>query len=353
MNEKSGGRLMFQAGIFVAVMILTFWCVFRNQDLGRTMRAVREMSGEFMAAAFFLAVLFVAAEGCMIWYLLRGIGEQTKLFRCISYSFIGFFFSGLTPSATGGQPMQLYYMKRDGHTLSASSVVLMTVAVIYKLVLVLIGAGIVLFWRAPLKGYLGKYYGLYFLGLFLNALLVAVLLMVMFSPGIIRGLFSRAEMLLVKLGIWKNSVERQDKVNGFLAGYQETVCFLKRHKGMIAIIIAGTFLQRFTVFVLTYVVYCGLGLSGTAMVDVVLVQASVYIAVDMLPVPGAQGITEAMFASVFAAIFTRRYLIVSMCITRGISFYAVMLIGLLIFCAVNFTSNKKNIRIGVREQNGS
>ena len=81
-----------------------------------------------MAAAVFLAVFFVAGEGCMIWYLLRGIGEQPTLLRCMSYSFIGFFFSGITPSATGGQPMQLYYMRRDGNALSASSVVLMTVA---------------------------------------------------------------------------------------------------------------------------------------------------------------------------------------------------------------------------------
>lgn len=53
------------------------------------------------------------------------------LLRCISYSFIGFFFSGINPSATGGQPMQLYYMKKDGNKISSASVVLMTVAVIY------------------------------------------------------------------------------------------------------------------------------------------------------------------------------------------------------------------------------
>lgn len=237
--------------------------------------------------------------------------------------------------------MQLYYMKRDGNALSASSVVLMTVAVIYKLVLVLIGAGIALLWRAPLTRYLGKYYGLYFLGLFLNALLVAVLLMIMFSPGMIKNFCRRAETALVKLRIWKRYDERQEKVKRFLTGYQETVCFLKGHKGMIAAVIAGTFLQRFTVFVLTYVVYLGLGLSGAEMMDIVFVQASVYIAVDMLPIPGAQGITEAMYASVFGGIFPGGYLVASMCITRGASFYAVMVIGLITFCRVNFTEIKR------------
>lgn len=157
-NQKGMRRLIVNAVIFAVVMALTFWSVFRGQDFTKIVAAVRQMSGTHMAAAVFLAVFFVAGEGCMIWYLLRGIGEQPTLLRCMSYSFIGFFFSGITPSATGGQPMQLYYMRRDGNALSASSVVLMTVAVIYKFVLVLIGIGIVLFWRKPLRTYLRGYF---------------------------------------------------------------------------------------------------------------------------------------------------------------------------------------------------
>lgn len=340
MNKKGSRKLIVNAGIFIAIMILTFWFVFRSQDISRIAGALREMSEEYLAAAFFLAMFFVSAEGIMIWYLLRGIGERTTLPRCISYSFIGFFFSGLTPSATGGQPMQLYYMKRDGNSLSGSSVVLMTVAVVYKLVLVLTGIGILLFFNSSLRGYLKKYYGLYFLGLFLNTALVVILLMVMFSPGLIRALFGKIEKLLVNIRIWKQSDARRDKVDQFLAGYEETVQFLQSHKKIIAVILAGTFLQRFTVFVLTYIVYRGLGLSGTAVLDIVFVQASVYIAVDMLPVPGAQGITEAMYGSVFRQIFPGRYLVASMCITRGISFYAVMAVGLIVFGAVNIRKRK-------------
>ncbi len=332
MNRREARRLAINVGIFAAIMALTFWSVFRGQDFVQIVSAIGQMSGGYMAGAIILAIFFVSAEGCMIWYLLQGIGEQTTLPRCISYSFIGFFFSGITPSATGGQPMQLYYMRRDGNALSTSSVVLMTVAVIYKFVLVLIGIGIVVFWRRPLKSYLQEYYGLYFLGLFLNTALVVVLLMVMFSQGIIRGCFYKVEALLIRLHLWREKESRREKVDQFLSGYQNTVLFLRSHKKLIGITIAGTFVQRYSVFVLAFVVYRGLGLSGTAMLDIVLVQAAVYIAVDMLPIPGAQGITEEMYRGVFQKIFVGNYLVVSMCITRGISFYLVMLIGLAVFC---------------------
>ena len=267
----------------------------------------------------------------MIWYLLRGIGGSPHFRAAFRIRLSDFFFSGITPSATGGQPMQLYYMRRDGNALSASSVVLMTVAVIYKFVLVFIGIGILLFWRTPLRAYLQGYFGLYLLGLCLNAVVVAVLLMVMFSQGIIRSCFDKLEKMMICLRLWKRTEARREKVELFLSGYRETVDFLRRHKSLIGVTIAGTFIQRCSVFVLTAVVYRGLGLSGAAMLDIVLVQAAVYIAVDMLPIPGAQGITEAMYRSVFRDIFVGNTLVVSVCITRGISFYLVMLIGFVVF----------------------
>lgn len=338
MNEKkynSIQKLTLNIGIFAIIMALTFWSVFRNQDIAEIGSAIQKMPAQYMTATVFLAIFFVSLEGCMIWYLLKGIGEYTTLLRCISYSFIGFFFSGITPSATGGQPMQLYYMKRDGNTLSSASVVLMTVAVLYKFVLVLIGIGILLFWNAPLRNYLHKYYGLYFLGLFLNTALVVILLLVMFSPGIIRTCFYKIEQVLMRLHLWKKTDTRGKKVDQFLSDYQETVKFLQNHKKLIASCIFGTFIQRFSVFLLPYIVYLGLGLSGTAMIDIVFLQASVYIAVDMLPIPGSQGITEVMYQNIFKNIFTGQTLVISTCITRGINFYLMMLIGFAVFCIVS------------------
>lgn len=157
-----------EAGFFLLVMALSFYTVFRGQDIEQVREALRRLSPAAFGAAIMTALFFVCAEGIMIWYLLRSMHGTSSLRQCISYSFIGFFYSGITPSATGGQPMQLYYMSKDGNSLSESSVVLMTVALLYKFVLVVIGIGILVFWNEPLRGYLRSYYPLFLLGLGLN-----------------------------------------------------------------------------------------------------------------------------------------------------------------------------------------
>ena len=133
----------------------------------------------YVGAVLFLSVFFVAAEGCMICFLLRSVGVMVHMRQCIGYSFAGFFFSGITPSASGGQPMQLYYMKKDDIPLSEGTAVLMAVATAYKFVLAVIGTVMLLFWRKPLQEYLGGYFFWYMVGLVLNILLVSLLLLVM------------------------------------------------------------------------------------------------------------------------------------------------------------------------------
>lgn len=319
------------AVFFLLLAVLTFYAICKGNDMTKVAAAIREMDVRYLIGAAALGLFFVSAEGCMIWYLLRPLENKARFFSCIKYSFIGFFYSGITPSATGGQPMQLYHMNKDGLRVSESTVVLMTVAVIYKFVLVMMGLLMLLFGYGSLKEYLGEYIRLFGLGLFLNTALVVILFIVIFRPGLFKSIVFHGERFLVKLHILKHSGERLEKLSGFADRYHATVKFYLKNKRKIAVVIGFTVIQRLSVFFLTYLVYCGFHLSGTGATTIMMVQAAVYIAVDMLPLPGAQGITELMYKTVFAGIFPGSLLTASMCVTRGINFY------FLLICAALFT----------------
>lgn len=309
-------------------MGLSFYTVFHGQDMEQAIAALRSLSPSALCLALLMALFFVSAEGMMIYYLLRSMNGRSGILQCISYSFIGFFYSGITPSATGGQPMQLYLMRKDKNSLSDSSVVLMTVALIYKLVLVLLGIAMLVFWYKPLKFYLREFIPLFLLGLGLNLILVLILLAVMLSPKGIKSIIIRAEKSLVKIRLLNVSDQRTEKIEQFVGGYQAAVHFLLTHKRKVFHVCLFTLLQRCSVFILTWIVYRGFGLEGADAVTVTLLQASVCIAVDMLPVPGAQGITEFMYRNIFDGIFTGGYLMPSLYVTRGISFYFLLFVSM-------------------------
>ena len=331
------------SGIFFLLLAgLTFYTIFNGNDMKAVAEAIGRVHPGYLIGAAVLGIFFVCAEGIMIWYLLHALDKRAKLLSCIRYSFVGFFFSGITPSATGGQPMQLYYMNKDKLKMSECTVVLMTVAVIYKLVLVVMGIGILLFAHKELAGFLGAYLYLYYLGLFLNVIVVAVLLFVMVRPKLFTGVVFSIEKFLVKLHLLKPSDTRVNRLTGFVERYHDTVQFFLKNKHRIVGVISITFLQRMSVFVLTYVIYRGFRLDGISAMTVIFLQASVYIAVDMLPLPGAQGITELMYKNVFAAVFPGNLLTASMCVTRAINFYFLLILSaaVTLWCYIKYKVRK-------------
>ena len=289
---------IISAIVFILLAALTFYVIFKGNDMEAVVESVRTLHPLYLCAAVATAFFFVSAEGFMICYLLRSLNYKTSAATCVKYSFVGFFFSGITPSATGGQPMQLYYMQKEGHKVSDSSVVLMTVAVIYKFVLVVMGIGILIFCYKPLADHLQGYLYLYYLGLFLNTLLVVVLLFIMVSPKCFKGIVVGGEKLLKKLRILKNSGERTKKLIEMADQYHEAVLF--------------------------------------------------FLAVDMLPLPGAQGITEMMYKTAFSQVFTGATLTASMCVTRGLNFYIVLIVSALVAAWCHFKSKVGHAMSGTR-----
>ena len=188
---------------------------------------------------------------------------------------------------------------------------------------------ILLFWQKLLKEHFGGYFFWYIVGLSLNVLLVILLLFVMLKPVLIRHLAEKIIVMAQKCGMKIPKEKWLEKLDGFLDGYRGTVLFFREHKEKILILIVMTFVQRSSAFLLTFLVYLGFGLSGTAMYQILLLQAAIYVAVDMLPVPGAQGITEAMYGKVFLPVFSGQYLVPAMCVTRGVGFYLMLVIGAL------------------------
>ena len=315
--------------MFLAIMMLTFGVVLRGQNFSQLKSTLIRMKPVYVGAALFLSVFFVAAEGCMICFLLRSVGIIVHVRQCVGYSFAGFFFSGITPSASGGQPMQLYYMKRDGIPLPEGTAVLMAVATAYKFVLAVVGMMILLFWQKLLKEHLGGYFFWYIVGLSLNVLLVILLFICHVKTGSDPSSGRKNNCHGTKMRHENTKREMVGKTGRISGWVPWNGSLFPGSQRKILILIVMTFVQRSSAFLLTFLVYLGFGLSGTAMYQILLLQAAIYVAVDMLPVPGAQGITEAMYGKVFLPVFSGQYLVPAMCVTRGVGFYLMLVIGAL------------------------
>lgn len=89
----------------------------------------------FILIGFAMMFIYVACEGINIYLGMKALNQKTTLLKCMGYAFIGFYFSSITPSASGGQPAQVYYMKKDDINISYSSLILLVIVVIHQVVI--------------------------------------------------------------------------------------------------------------------------------------------------------------------------------------------------------------------------
>ena len=228
---------------------------------------------------------------------------------------------------------------------------MLLIAFLNTLIVVFVAFTIFFMARTTIKDSLGIYYFLFFVGIVINGGIVVVLLLVMLFPQFIRFIMRKIIELLFRMhilgrkkkdGTNGKAIEAfYDDIDAFIGRYREVVKFMLSHKSVFIVMLIITFIQRATIFLITFFIYMGLGLSGTPLFTLIIVQAAVTIACDMLPLPGAQGITEIVYTQAYANIFPGPSLGLSMIVSRGISFYLVFLVSL--GFAVSFSiQNRRN-----------
>ena len=337
---KSRKKIIFN-GVFLAVVFaLTIYGVFHGEDLSSMMDAIHRADKRWLIPGIALVAFFIWGESIIIWYMMRSSGIQLKKRTCFLFSSVGFFFSCITPSASGGQPMQIYYMKKEKISIPVSTVILMIVTITYKLVLVVIGIGIAIFGRGFLHKYLEGILPVFYLGLALNIFCVTFMTILVFHPLLAKAIMVKGMKLLERLHLVKKKDGRLKKLEDSMDTYRNTAAYLKNNPFVIVKVIGITFIQRMALFAVTWFVYQAFGLHGTGFWEILFLQAVISVSVDMLPLPGGMGISETLFLNIFSPVFGG-LLLPGMVLSRGLGYYGELLISSAFTVVAQLTIGKK------------
>lgn len=222
--------------------------------------------------------------------------------------------------------MQVYFMKKENIPVPISTVILMIVTITYKMVLVLVGGVLAVFGRDFLSFHMGDLVWIFYLGMVTNTVLVLSLILLVFHPSLAKKILLLIFAALEKMHILKHKEGRLSKIENSMDLYQSTAVYMKNHMWLMLRVMLVTIVQRVALFLVTYLVYRGFGLHGFGWMKIVALQAVISISVDLLPLPGAMGVSETVFMLIFGPVFGE-LLLPGMILSRGISFYTQLIIS--------------------------
>lgn len=294
----------------------------------------------------------IPALGCMLLYFIcmaRNIraglsifGDKCTRLQPMNYTLSGFFFSSITPSSSGGQPAQLYYMTRDGISLSHGTFALLLELLSFVSASVLLGiSGMAIFWLRGGALELGSgVIWLYFLGFAINLFAIFAILSFMFSQKI-SDIITRLVLWFNKKILKKESFK--DSVLRSIGEYREAAQYLKKHWLIFAKMLLISLIQLASYHSVPYFCCLAMGGAGVHLLDVVSLQSFLYASVSSLPFPGAAGITEGGFAILFSNILSTDLMASTMILSRMCSFVLPLIVsGLSVLLQSDFLRRKRH-----------
>ena len=191
MRMKKQVKNVVCVGAVLALLAWTVYTIFQEQTPGQLAAALLSADWRVLLLGLPMMALFICCEAKATHSILRALGCPQPFRKCAYYSSVGFFFSTITPSATGGQPAQVCAMSRDGVPAASGALDMLLVTIGYNTGAMIWGV-FALFTAGGLTERLGGQVGLLLgLGLAVFALLDVAMFLFLFLPGPARRLLQR------------------------------------------------------------------------------------------------------------------------------------------------------------------
>lgn len=324
--------------IFVVLIVVTFIIIFKNYNIKNTINMIGNANIGYILLAFLCMIIYFIADGLNNKSILEGLGKKISLLQSIKYPVIGFFFSGITPAAGGGQPMQVYFMSKDDIPSSFGTLSLLVQLITFHVVTLLFGIFGAIFNHKILTG--GMII-LFAVGIFLKSITMIVMYVCFRNRYAGKKIVGFVFKILKKFKV-KNLEEKEEQAYLVIEDYNNGAKYIRKHKKILIKSLCIVCLQMIAYYTLPYFVYRSFGLSYYSWIEILTIQAVLYVSVASIPLPGSVGVSEGAFLSLYEYIFGTELLASAMLINRGISFYLFIIVGALLTIYTVFRNSTKN-----------
>ncbi len=331
--KKIGRMIVIVIIIGLLVNIaLTFLFGFQN-----TSTALRKVSWEHILVPFAIYLLIYLIDSLRLKLVMRQFGHRVRLADAYANSLMGYFFANLTPMATGGQPFQIYHLKRLGIDAKTSTNVIMSRWIEYlgsAIVLTLVFIPVIL----PLLTAVNAQATFLIIGFSVSVAASVVIVILFIRPDLIGRLLKGVEhsflgRLVTRLTKRKNWGEA---AHAWSRDLRSNIGFLWKEKFYIVAldIILGVLVLALQVSSLAWVLVTLVGASLNffqVFITVLLLNLVVY----YIPSPGASGGLEGVYTMVFSLYTGQPELsFIAVTVWRFATYYLQIFIGLPVFLAL-------------------
>ena len=361
-KKKAPIKYILSVLFLITLVVVTIIVLCTQYDMRQVYNVVKMIRYRYIFVGMSLMFIYIFFEGLATRKILMTMDCRTSIVNNFSYAAIDYYFSAVTPSATGGQPMAGYYMTKDGIPVTKTSISLLINTCLFKFVLLFLSLIVLIGGFITGRNYVTSrplVLVLFILGFAINIVFIIGLLLIVFKRNWVEAIGLRLLLLARKLKIIKKNkfkIIRKFKIK--MDEYEAAAHIMITHRWKFFFATLYNFIQRIAYFSMAYFVFLAFRevypeLNNMTYFDLISIQIIIALSVDSLPLPGGVGISEFLYIFLYGQIYvtavvgiydTEAIVASAMLFTRAISFYVPVILTCVIFIIKHIITIRKSIK---------
>jgi len=333
--------------LFIAVtlgLIVVF--AFSNSELTDAWGALFTLDLKWLLMALLGWFAYMFFDTLSLFYFLHRQKNHISLGHACFVTLIGFYYSNITPGASGGQPMQVYHLSKHGVPVPIGTSAISTKFFAQQLMLVLLT---ILFWGTNaefVNTQLGGVKWAVYIGCAINFTAIPLILLVALHRPMVQAIITFLIRLGARMRLLKHPEDKIVRMSAGLDVYHASILRLTNHPSQILgmLLLAG--LSILGLMSVPLSVYHAFRMSGTPWYRLMTVSFLLFISASYTPLPGASGAQEGGFLVYFKGMFTQGTIGLALLVWRFFTYYLFLLVGAVMSIFGSIRSSRRRAREG-------
>lgn len=318
------------SALFILLCVAAVICIaFGNPELGNAWDALLHLDAWCILGLLFCWVCYALFDAIGSWYCLKKQGFSLGIGTVFSITLIGFYYSNITPGASGGQPMQVNSLHKAGVPVGNGTTTVTVRLIANQFMVSVLSLVFLLLNRPFVLRQLGGAIWAVRIGWVINFSVVPLVLLAAFRRSLVRKLASWLIALLAKIHLVKDRDAAMAKTAGVLDTYHEAIHDLLCSPGHLLVQCLCSAVSLLALTGSIIFVYHALGLSGTSWDKLLTLGLLLFVSASYTPLPGASGAQEGGFMCYFNLIFPGGTKSLALLIWRFFTYYLFLFTGVI------------------------
>lgn len=321
-------KIKYIFNFFLIIIVLSVVLYFSLKDnYQEIISTITHMNYLWCLVAILVLVIYRLCASLGHFLIIKANHENISYLRCFQINFMILFFHGVTPFAGGGQPMEIYFLTKEGIPVTKSTNITLQNFIVYQIALILTGLFALIYNRVyqvfP-NNSLIKY--LVVLGFLINTAVLIVTFILSFGKKINQFITTKGIHLLALLKIVKDEEKVQKKCQGYLKNFHDNAIELRKNKKIVIFTVIVNIIGLMMMYSMPYSILKGMGVE-VSIFKVIVAIAYVMVIGSFVPIPGGTGGIEYSFIFFFQYLIKGSIVHAAMLVWRLISYYLGMIFG--------------------------